>query len=491
MKPSLRSVESDPAPVPAVLVLAAGRLRDRGRLDLPAALPVADPPIDAILATVLAQNAALIWLGGGEPTLRADLPALLSAVRAVLAEDRLLGLWSDGLALASPAVVAMLQSHGLDRVRIPWHAARSDAHDWLVRRPGACQRVARALRVCATAGLAVEIEITLTRPTMDLLPETVSAAMALGVESIVVRRLQGRGAAAQGFVSLSPRFGLTEPLLERAASIAERGGVSLCFDGFPACALGSARSRLVARCPVRAPTAALQAIAIELAANPTVQACPECPAGNPGADPACAGAPRDYVQVFGRAELDDRCSRPRTRAQGVPPVDGEGPPGTPPPPRAGRAPATRLAFSIRQAALPSLHGDPLAGVPPQPQLPRRTIAFPADRSSRFLRQQLCRLAQDGPAVLRIDDAFSLAHPAALGLLRECVRLGFAGVELSGPLWPLHDISDREIIGLKGLTLVSGWVHGTDARTQELLARLARLIRVKTQVVRVPAPVDAG
>ena len=440
-------------PPPETLVLAAGRLRHRGRLDAPASLPVEDPPLAAVAACL---GPGPSWLGGGEPTLRADLPALVQACAGPG-----LGLCTDGLALDDEALARRLRAWGLRRVRIPFHAARADAHDWLVDLPGAGRRASRALRACAATGLEVQVEVVLTRPTVDLLPETVAAAARLGATVIHLRRLRAHGAAADPFVSLSPRLGLAEPLIERAARAAWTAGVDLWLHGLPACAVGTARDRLAPPVAVVAPTPALAAVAAELAPA-FAPGCVTCPGL-----PTCGGAPADYVARLGRAEIDDRCSRPAGVGLDLP--SGEGPPGTPPPPRAGRAPATRIAFALRQAARGPLAGDPLAGVPGVDLPPVLITAFPPGVSTRPLRQELCRLSQVGSPVLRIDDAHSLRHPEIGALLRECVRLGFQRVELAGPVQGLSGLLDRDLVALKGLSRVEAWVRGEDEAAHDALA----------------------
>jgi len=485
------------------LLLVTGRSRGAGRLDAPVLAPVPDPAVDQVLAALAGADAAggpaaVVWLGGGEPTLRADLPELVRAVRAALPSRVALGLGTDGLALGAPEVASALRSWGVDRVRIPLHAARGDAHDWLTDTPGAARRVARAVRACVAAGLRVEVEVVVTRPTVDMLPETVAAAARLGAQGVHLRRVQARGPAGAAFVSLSPRLGLAEPLLERAVRGAEAQGCVAWLHGFPRCA-APAVAHAQAGPPARllVPAGGLHALATALAPLSAAPGCPACPA-----DATCPGAPADYVAHLGRTEIDDRCSHPPRQGLALP--SGEGPAATLPPPRAGRAPATRLLFAQRQAERGPLHGDPMDGVPGI-ELPSEVrISFSADRSSRSLRQELCVLAQVGAATLRIADDHSLRHPQAPALLQECVRLSFARVEVEGPVEALAGMDDRSLIGLQGLSRVVALLHGDDAAAHDAvagpgawqaahdtLARLARLAHAEVGTRRADPPGDPG
>lgn len=453
-------------------VLVTGRGRggpSAGRLDQPRMLEVPDPGLAEILAG-LPRTRDGLWVGGGEPAMRADLPELIRSLEGRGA----LGLCTDGLAFAGPQAARQAQSWGLRRVRIPLHSARMEAHDWLVELPGAGKRVLRALRCCAEVGLQVQVEITLTRPTMDHLPETVALVAALGATSVIVRRVRCQGPARGQFIALSPRLGLAEPLLERASRAAWSAGIELAFDGFPACALGSAAGQL--RPPIRwsAPTADLQALADWLVDPPQAQGCPAC-AGRP----SCPGAPADYVQRFGRTEIDDQCSRPSHTAA-LPAADP--PPTAAPPPRAARAPATRVSFAVGQAARGELRGDPLASVPVGDVPQRCRVAFPAEESTRSIRQRLCRLAQEGSAELLVDDPTSLNHPAVGELLQECVRLGFSRVEVRGPASWVERLSDRELVRLQGLSrVVLRSETGEGPIPAEATNRLRRLCKAEVEL----------
>ena len=205
-------------------------------------------------------------LTGGEPTLRADLPALLSGG----------GLRTDGLLLGRPGVLAALKRAGLERVRIRLHSSRPDAHDWLSGAKGALRHALRGIQACARAGIPTEAEITITRPTIGHLDETVSLACRLGVRGVVLRRLTAQGAAEADFIALSPRLGLLQAPLANAMAAADAAGVPIWTEGIPTCMAPPAR----------------------LHAKPTARApgCAGCPAD-------CPGYPADYAARFGRAEL--------------------------------------------------------------------------------------------------------------------------------------------------------------------------------------------
>lgn len=425
-----------------------------------------EPAIAALVAQAEAIEGPL-WLGGGEPCLRGDLPAVLRALAG-----RAPGLRTDGLALADPQVLRGLQEAGLRALRVPLHSHRPEAHDWLLGRPGAARLAMKALRLASEAGLRVEGELTLTRPTMDHLPQTVALLARLGARRVLLRRLRARGPAAAAFITLSARLGLAEPALAAAARVAWTEGVDLDFEGLPACVLPP-RERVVTPTRWSRPD---QPAPLPEAVAP---GCLDCPG-----PPACPGGPADYLACFGRGELDDGCRRfaAQDPAPAIEPGAAAAPPAspgspTPPPPRAGRAPATRLGFVRAQLARAPLRGDPLAGVPLRPVPAELRLSFAADEPTRGLRQRLCRLAQEGAASLRIEGPESMAHPAIAELLQESLRLGFPEVRARGGLERLAAASDRDLIGLRG---ESRLVLEVPERPEEQprAARLARLARAE-------------
>ena len=223
-----------------------------------------------------------MWVGGGEPTLRADLPALLQGLG-----DRLQGLATDGWALGRPQTVAHLQAAGLGAVRIPFHSANAAAHDWLAGTPGAWKRAWQALRTCVAAGLAVDAEVVLTRPTLLHLDDTLGLLARLELNAIVVRPLDGE---TPDYPAVAARQGLTRVPLERAVAIARDAGRSVFLEGFPACGVGVLDDLRVRGRPLPG------------------QPCGQCPG-----PPDCHGVPHAYLAAFGWQDVP----APATRADVV------------------------------------------------------------------------------------------------------------------------------------------------------------------------------
>lgn len=382
-------------------------------------------------ARAAAGRSGAFLVGGGDPLQRADLPTLLHELSALRPAH--LGLCVPGAGLTS-AVVGQLRSAGLQRLRVPFHSARRDAHDWLVGQPGALREALRAIRTSVEAGMPVEAEVAVTRPTMPHLAETIDVLTRAGVRAISLRRLTAFDVEAAEFVLLSPRLSLLAGDLERAAAIALQRRVRVVLRDFPICA-APRLARLFARTDAEAWVTADGASTARTEAAP---GCPDCPGA-----PRCAGAPADYVTRFGWEELADpapiavRVGETVAAQQGVPAS------GT-------MVLAWRGPRRVRCDACADGTGDHASAVP---------------ESTRVTRARLVEAARFRPAVLRLVGAELLAHPNAASLLFDAVRL-FPHVECAGEGSAVVKWTDVELRRLKELRRIDLALYGPDAASHD-------------------------
>jgi MoaA/NifB/PqqE/SkfB family radical SAM enzyme len=433
--------------------------RSAGHTDWPGSAELPVPPLDDVIAAAEAHRpAGIVWLGGGEPTLRADLPRLISELSA---RGFAVGLDTDGLALVKPAVLAGLKERGLAWLRLPLHSVIAAAHDWVEGQPGGAKRVRRTAAAAREVGLSLAFQALVTRSTVPHLVDTVRAAHALGASIMHLRRPRRRGRAGDVFVTVSPRLGLAEPYLEAASARGRDAGLAVRLDGFPRCVCTRVRSDVLTEDREQwvIPDALMEALAPLLTEPAPAPSCPRCPGL-----PTCTGAPADYVDRFGRLEIDDPGLSATERPRPLPPVYGETP--AVPPPRAGRSPATRLRFAVRQSSLPDLGGDPTAGMDHNPVQPLRMTL---SGTSRNIRIEMVRLSQSGPAPLQIDAGADLARPDAHALLREVLRLGFTHITVRGDVTALGKRSRRSLTRLKGIHRFEAGLWHPDASQHDALA----------------------
>ena len=409
------------------ILVASTRTRDPGQLDCLWAESGPMPSLASLLDAVEPYPGPIV-IGGGEPTLRPDLPALLAELgeRATLA--------TDGLALHRPDAVKVLTGSGLRRVRLGIHSARADAHDWLVGIPGAHRRIRTAVQTLLQAGVIVETETVLTRPTAPYLEELVAFVLKLGVRHLHFRPIRQVTSSDARFAATAPRFSLMQPSLDAAVRLGLRQGATIRLTDLPHCAIPGFPE-------LYAPSAQW---CIPAGISPTDQpqrqesGCADC---------TCDGAPSDYVSVYGWTEFTSEASGDLRPVLPTPHPES-GADAIPPPARSTLAPATRVAEAIRLSAHANLGGDPMPAVA-RPAVPDVVaIAWGPEEPTRPVKQRMVQAAQVGASTLQLLG--DLHHPEALHLVREALRLSFPRVVLTADLSGLAELEDKILFQLREL-----------------------------------------
>jgi hypothetical protein len=329
-----------------------------------------------------------------------------------------------------------MRSIGIQRVHIPFHCARQDAHDWLVGRSGALKAARRAIRACADAELPVVADVVLTRPTTEHLPETVEVLARIGVRTVFVRRLTANDVEGSEFVPLSPRLELLEEYLEEAARAALRRRVHLRLRDLPLCVAPRLR-------PLFAPPASERWVLPDGSVRTRTEAGPGC-ASCPGL-PYCAGAPRDYVARFGWEEFTDPAVTAARMQESV---------------EEQRATHSAESMVFAWAGPRRIRCEACADVADD-----SPTTQPSDESTRIIRARLVQAARYRPAVLRLVGADLLAHPQAVDLLFDAVRL-FPSVEVAGEASAVVDWSEQDLKRLKNLGRIDVALYGPDAAAHD-------------------------
>jgi MoaA/NifB/PqqE/SkfB family radical SAM enzyme len=404
----------------------------RGPVRLPwrAGPPGEELPASDVLAAAraVAGTPGALLVGGGEPLRRADVLELVTELARLRPEN--LGLCTPGGGMTTELVHA-LRSAGVQRMIVPFHCARRDAHDWLVGQPGALKTALRAIRTCVDAGMPVAAEVVVTRSTMPHLTETVDVLTHVGVRTISLRRLTAADVGASEFVLLSPRMSLLADDLERAATTALQRRVRVVIRDFPLC-VAPRLGRLFARSDREVWLTADGAVGVRVNGGP---GCPGCPGV-----PQCAGAPADYVSRFGWEEFADPAPIAVRVGESVSAQQGVEPSGT-------MVLSWRGPRRVRCEACADEHP---------------TLAL---EKTRPVRARLVEAARFRPALLRLVGAELLAHPAAAALLFDAVRL-FPRVECAGEGSAVVGWSDVDLRRLKDLRRIDLAFYGPDAASHD-------------------------
>ncbi len=398
------------------------------RFDRPS-LRVAVPTetVIAVAESLSAQPGAFI-VGGGEPIRRPDASALLSTLARLRPQG--LGLWTAGEGLTEQ-VVERLAKLGVQRMLIPFHCARQDAHDWLVGRPGSLKTAHRAIRACVRAGMPVTAEVVVTRPTMAHLAETVEVLGRTGVGSVTLRRLAAEDANGLEFIPLSPRLELLRESLEEAATVALGRKMRLVLRDLPMCVAPRLR-------PLFAPFGSELWVSTDGVVAPRSAAglgCVDCPG-----EPACGGAPADYVERFGWEEFVDPGA---IRARMVEDV------------------AAQQRLQTSEPMVFSWQGPHRVRCEACGDRQAATTA----QDTRSIRARMVVASRYRPREVRLVGADLLAHPAAAALVYDALRL-FPVVDVAGEASPIVDWSDLDLRRLKGLRRLDVALYGPDAATHD-------------------------
>jgi MoaA/NifB/PqqE/SkfB family radical SAM enzyme len=127
-----------------------------------------------------AMGITQLWIGGGEPTLRRDLAAVVREART-LGYTRI-RLQTNAAMLAYPAFVERLREAGVTEIAASIKGADAAAHDRMTRTEGSFELLLRGIANARDAGLAIEGDVLLYRSTTSSLPAIVRTFHALGVE---------------------------------------------------------------------------------------------------------------------------------------------------------------------------------------------------------------------------------------------------------------------------------------------------------------------
>jgi MoaA/NifB/PqqE/SkfB family radical SAM enzyme len=258
-----------------------------------------------LLREARARGARLAWFGGGEPTLRDDLLALVRRARSLGYEE--VCVQTNALRLAYRDYARALVEAGVTEVRVNAKSHRADVHDRLTGLDGAHALLVSALDHVASLGAAVRIaaDVLLARSTAPDLAETVSFFAGRGVRGFWLWLLSAADAAHDDAVWREvPRIADLVPALARADAAAREHGVVLASLHTPPCTLPS---------PLRAlwqPAIDLGMIIVDasgrsfpLESSPfeggaRVDACASC-----GVRDRCRGPRADYLRIHGPGEI--------------------------------------------------------------------------------------------------------------------------------------------------------------------------------------------
>ncbi|MFZ5822625.1 MAG: PqqD family peptide modification chaperone [Chloroflexota bacterium] len=161
---------------------------------------------------------------GGEPTLRNDLPQLVSYAEA---NGQITGLNTNARRLSDEKFAQALLEAGLDHVQITVESCDPGVHDNMVRAKGAFQQTIRGLENVLATRLYVMTNTTMLRTNVHTIPDTLDFLAGLGVPTVGLNALIYSGHGTTVGTGL-PESDLL-PLLETARAKTEARGQKLIW----------------------------------------------------------------------------------------------------------------------------------------------------------------------------------------------------------------------------------------------------------------------
>jgi cyclic pyranopterin phosphate synthase len=241
---------------------------------------------------------------GGEPTIRADLPALVKhARRRGFAHVKVA---SNGLRYAHAPYLDHLVEAGVDRFHVSMHAIEDADYEATVRLAGSAAMRRAAIENLVARGLDPVADLILKEDTYRAVPAWIASLHALGVRRFALWLVSLTDANA-GNVEQLPRLTDVVPALLPAFDAARRGGYEVLSLHVPRCFLPGHEDHV--RHPgddvvtVVTPDEVFELRDSRLGGGVKPAGCRGC-----RFEAACPGLRRDYVDRFGGDEV--RAIRP-------------------------------------------------------------------------------------------------------------------------------------------------------------------------------------
>lgn len=264
---------------------------------------MAGPEIMETLRYGRAQGATALWIGGGDPTMRRDLHAIIAAGRK-LGYERV-KLQTNGMLLAYPELTKRWIDAGATEINLSVKGTTAASHDRLSRTPGAFDLMMNGLAEWKKHGLPAEADVLLYRSNVAELPELVRVFQAAGVERFHLWMLSGAVQTGEDVGPEVPRMAEVVDALRAtlALKLSDRPDFLESLHT-PACVLtGETRRALFSAKALDMIVANPGGFRFRLEDSPIegghyTPRCAGC-----SARPSCAGIRKDYVARFGDAEF--------------------------------------------------------------------------------------------------------------------------------------------------------------------------------------------
>jgi MoaA/NifB/PqqE/SkfB family radical SAM enzyme len=196
--------------------------------------PKATAELRRALGEGRATREAVVFTGG-EPTLRQDLPELVSHAREL--GYRQIQIQTNGRMLAYRAYVERLVASGATEFSPALHGSTAAIHDALTCARGSYGETVAGIRQLRALGVSVLTNSVITRQNAADLPRLAALLVSLGVPQMQFAFVHPVGSAGQHFDEIVPRMADIAAPLHAALRYGQRAGRRVMTEAIPYCIL--------------------------------------------------------------------------------------------------------------------------------------------------------------------------------------------------------------------------------------------------------------
>jgi pyrroloquinoline quinone biosynthesis protein E len=181
---------------------------------------------ESVLRQAAALGALQVHFSGGEPTVRADLEALIACASE-------LGLYSNlitSAVLIDRARLDALKAAGLKHVQVSFQAAVPDLADRIGGYAGGHQKKVAVAKMVRELGMALTVNAVINRHNVEQVDDMIALAVDLGAQRIEIAHVQYYGWGLRNRAALMPTRTATDAAIARVEAAAARLKGTLVID---------------------------------------------------------------------------------------------------------------------------------------------------------------------------------------------------------------------------------------------------------------------
>ncbi|HOO55351.1 MAG TPA: radical SAM protein [bacterium] len=253
-----------------------------------------------LLDKYAAEGVRAVDFGGGEPTVRDDLPILAKVAKKLGYEK--IGVKSNGMRFCYPEYVEQCMEAGINEYCISLWGHNPAVHDMMAGRAGAFEMTEMGMKHLVDFGADVTLDFLLTTETVEFLPQIIEkASVETGIKKFSVWLFSIFGAGGMRH-ELLPRMSIAGEKVVEAYEKVRDSAVAFKTSHIMPCCLKGRESLYYnvrdIRLLIATPGSSFMGEESPFEAGRHVKACGSCEYAG-----VCSGPRPEYLDVFGDSEF--------------------------------------------------------------------------------------------------------------------------------------------------------------------------------------------